>query len=272
MARSLRWRIPAACLGVAAAAAVIFSRGDVVGSLADSLCGGALMLAAVFIAADPATAPEAPALQLAYGAGCGLLTVLLRAIGGAPEVVVFAILLMNALKEALEKLLERVMRRWTREAPVAAPQETVEAAAPAVEAEPEPVAEETPEVPEEAEALPEEPGIGEPEPAKELPAPDPEAEELSGGSLAELARKLGLSENEEPEKTAEAAAPAPLQEDDGEAAIEGEIAGIDLDTLLREEIPELLREEAPAEAVSEAPAADTMEDAPEDAGQEEAKS
>lgn len=105
--RVLKWRIPAAFIAVTALAALVFPQGglDGVHYMAAAVCGGTLLLGAVFMATDSVTSPVAPAAQWVYGAGCGLLTVLIRYRGSFPDGVAFAILMMNALVWLLDKHL-----------------------------------------------------------------------------------------------------------------------------------------------------------------------
>jgi electron transport complex protein RnfD len=60
------------------------------------LTSGGMMCVAFFIATDYVTSPNTKAGQLVFGAGCGLLTFVIRTWGAYPEGVAFAILLMNA--------------------------------------------------------------------------------------------------------------------------------------------------------------------------------
>lgn len=69
------------------------------------LSGGA-MLGAFFIATDYVSSPSSRAGQLVFGAGCGLLTWVIRSYGGYPEGVAFAVLLMNALTPAIDRLIK----------------------------------------------------------------------------------------------------------------------------------------------------------------------
>lgn len=62
------------------------------------------MFGAFFIATDPVTAPNSRRARLCYGAGIGLLTVLLRTSSNYPEGVAFAVLLMNAATPLLDRL------------------------------------------------------------------------------------------------------------------------------------------------------------------------
>jgi len=62
-----------------------------------ALFSGGLMLGAVYMATDPVTAPITNRGRWIFGAGIGVLVVLIRTWGGLPEGVMYAILLMNAL-------------------------------------------------------------------------------------------------------------------------------------------------------------------------------
>ena len=94
----IRWPIPAAMLGSVAAAAGLFHALDpgCYPGVWFHLFSGGLMLGAFFIATDPVTSPVTLVGQFIFGAGCGLLTFVIRTWGGYPEGVAFAVLLMNA--------------------------------------------------------------------------------------------------------------------------------------------------------------------------------
>lgn len=67
------------------------------------LLTGGLMLGAVFMATDMVTSPMTKSGQLLFGAGCGVLTILIRVFGAYPEGVSFAILIMNAFVPLINK-------------------------------------------------------------------------------------------------------------------------------------------------------------------------
>ncbi len=67
------------------------------------LLAGGLMLGALFMATDMVTSPMTFGGMLVYGAGCGLITVLIRVWGSYPEGVSFAILIMNAAVPLINK-------------------------------------------------------------------------------------------------------------------------------------------------------------------------
>lgn len=58
---------------------------------------GGIFLGAFFMATDMVTSPVTSAGMAIFGAGCGILTMIIRKWGGYPEGVSFAILLMNSV-------------------------------------------------------------------------------------------------------------------------------------------------------------------------------
>lgn len=71
------------------------------------LLTGATMLGAFFIVTEPVSGPKSPKAKLLFGAGVGLLVYLIRAWGGYPDGLAFAVLLMNLAVPALERLAVR---------------------------------------------------------------------------------------------------------------------------------------------------------------------
>ena len=103
--RVISVRIPAAYLGTAALVAFLFPGGDS-GRLewtAAQLLSGGLLLGAIFMATDPTTSPVTPRGQVAFGVGCGLLTMLLRYHSSYPEGVGWALLTMNCCVWLLDR-------------------------------------------------------------------------------------------------------------------------------------------------------------------------
>ena len=91
-------RIPAAYIGTVAVLALITCKtGTPLEWMAYQVLSGGLLLGAIFMATDYATSPATPVGQYVYGVGCGCLTVFFRYFGLFPEVVTYAILIMNAL-------------------------------------------------------------------------------------------------------------------------------------------------------------------------------
>lgn len=96
------WRTPVFMVGTFALLMFI-SGGDV---LAHVLSGG-LVFGAVFMATDYVTSPITAPGRMIFGAGCGLLTFLIRKFGGYPEGVMFSILIMNSIVPFLNKITPR---------------------------------------------------------------------------------------------------------------------------------------------------------------------
>ncbi|TVR05326.1 MAG: RnfABCDGE type electron transport complex subunit D [Spirochaetaceae bacterium] len=67
------------------------------------LFSGGLMLAAFYMITDIVTTPYTPIGNMIFGAGVGLLVVLIRLFGGFSEGVGFAILIMNALTPIINR-------------------------------------------------------------------------------------------------------------------------------------------------------------------------
>ena len=68
------------------------------------LLSGGLMLGAIFMATDYTTSPVTHGGQIAFGIGCGLLTIALRYFGSYVEGVSYAILIMNCCVGFFDKL------------------------------------------------------------------------------------------------------------------------------------------------------------------------
>ena len=88
----ISWRIPAVYIGTVAALSFLLGRDA--GALYEIMAGG-LMLGAFFMATDYTTNPMTDKGHIIFAAGCGLLTMLIRAYGGYPEGVSYSILIMN---------------------------------------------------------------------------------------------------------------------------------------------------------------------------------
>ena len=111
-------RIPVAYLGAVAVLTLVFHKTDsAVDWMLYSLFSGGVMLGAIFMATDYATSPATPVGQVAYGLGCGVLTVIFRYFGLFPEGVTYAILLMNALGWFIDR--HTALRRFGQQKGVA---------------------------------------------------------------------------------------------------------------------------------------------------------
>ncbi len=105
--RVISWHIPVAMLGTVTLMATGFHL-LAPQSYADPglyLLSGSLILGAFFIATDYVTSPSTGVGQILFGVGCGMLVFIIRAWGGYPEGVAFAVLLMNALTPLIDHYL-----------------------------------------------------------------------------------------------------------------------------------------------------------------------
>ncbi len=65
---------------------------------------GGLMLGAFFMATDYTTSPMTKPGRIIYAVGCGVLTVIIRLVGGYPEGVSYSILFMNVMTPLIDML------------------------------------------------------------------------------------------------------------------------------------------------------------------------
>jgi len=94
----LNWRIPVGILAtVAVFATVLHAVNPRYPDALFMLSSGGLMLGAVYMATDLVTSPITNTGRWIFAAGVGVLVVVIRAWGGLPEGVMYAILLMNAV-------------------------------------------------------------------------------------------------------------------------------------------------------------------------------
>jgi electron transport complex protein RnfD len=103
--RIIYWQVPVFFIGsVAVFSGVLWmldpSRN--MNPLFHGLTGG-LVLGAFFMATDMVTSPVTRTGMAIFGAGCGVLTMIIRKWGGYPEGVSFAILIMNSLTPLIDQ-------------------------------------------------------------------------------------------------------------------------------------------------------------------------
>ncbi len=103
--RYIGWEIPGSYIGTVALLCWIFggSEGLFSGNILFHVFAGGLMLGAFYMATDMVTSPLTRKGRLIFGIGCGLITVLIRLIGGYPEGVSYSILLMNLLVPVIDR-------------------------------------------------------------------------------------------------------------------------------------------------------------------------
>ena len=102
----INWRIPVTYVGVFAVLIFLFAPGhhfDVIYML-EEVCGGGLLLGAIFMATDYVTSPITPNGKIVFGCCLGLLTFIFRMYGGSAEGVSYAIIFCNLLVPLIERV------------------------------------------------------------------------------------------------------------------------------------------------------------------------
>ena len=94
----ISWHIPVSFIATVAGITWL-SGGDPV----LAVLSGGLVLGAFFMATDYVTAPQIRRAQVCFGIGCGGITALIRLLGGYPEGVCYAIIIMNLFTPLLDR-------------------------------------------------------------------------------------------------------------------------------------------------------------------------
>ncbi len=97
---TIKWIIPIVYIGTVAVLALVVDGGSM---LLYHVFGGGLILGAFFMATDYATSPITDKGKIIYAVGAGILTMLIRKVGGYPEGVSYSILLMNIMTPLIDK-------------------------------------------------------------------------------------------------------------------------------------------------------------------------
>ena len=103
--RYIDWRIPIAYIVTVAIIGWMFGgkTGLFTGNMLFQIFSGGLILGAFFMATDMVTTPLSRKGHVIFGIGCGLLTIVIRLVGGYPEGVSYSILLMNLTTPLIDK-------------------------------------------------------------------------------------------------------------------------------------------------------------------------
>jgi len=103
--RYIGWKIPFTYIGTVALLEWIFGGSDglFTGNILFHVLSGGLILGAFFMATDMVTSPVTFKGRIYFGIGCGIITVVIREVGGYPEGVSYSILLMNLLVPVLDR-------------------------------------------------------------------------------------------------------------------------------------------------------------------------
>jgi electron transport complex protein RnfD len=107
----IRWEIPVAFLAGIFVTALVFNAMDsakYAGPIFHLLTGYTL-IGAFFLATEDSSSPVNCIPMLVYGAGAGIMTVLIRNIGAYVDGVVFAVLLMNLVNPLVDKIRPKAL-------------------------------------------------------------------------------------------------------------------------------------------------------------------
>lgn len=97
--RVITWHAPVTFIATVFALTAIFGEQPIY-----HLFAGGLFLGAIFMATDYVTTPQTNLGRIIFGAGAGILTVIIRLYGSYPEGVSFAILIMNTVVPHINRL------------------------------------------------------------------------------------------------------------------------------------------------------------------------
>jgi electron transport complex protein RnfD len=106
----IKWHVPVFMIGTVGLMTFVFGgkAGLFTGDPILNMISGGLILGAFFMATDMVTIPITTKGQIIFAVGAGLLTVLIRLLGGYPEGVCYAILLMNCVTPLIDRLVKPV--------------------------------------------------------------------------------------------------------------------------------------------------------------------
>mgnify|MGYP001038304347 CR=1 FL=1 len=101
----IEWRIPGTYIATVALLTWVFGGPDglFTGNALFHILAGGLILGAFYMATDMVTSPVSPKGMIIFGVGCGVLTSIIRLIGGYPEGVSYSILLMNVATPLIDR-------------------------------------------------------------------------------------------------------------------------------------------------------------------------
>ena len=93
----INWHVPVVMIGTVGVLTAAFGHDPIL-----HMMSGGLILGAFFMATDMVTIPITVKGQIVFAVGAGCLTVLIRLLGGYPEGVCYAILLMNSVTPLID--------------------------------------------------------------------------------------------------------------------------------------------------------------------------
>lgn len=103
----INWHVPVFMIGTVGIITWIFApTGFFTGDPLFNMMAGGLILGAFFMATDMVTIPITIKGQMIFAVGAGVITSLIRLIGGYPEGVCYSILLMNAVTPLIDRFVQ----------------------------------------------------------------------------------------------------------------------------------------------------------------------
>ncbi|MFQ5841188.1 MAG: RnfABCDGE type electron transport complex subunit D [Thermodesulfobacteriota bacterium] len=115
----ITWHIPVTFIGTVFILSGVFwliNPARYINPIFHILTGG-LMLGAFFMATDMVTSPLTNRGMMVFGAGCGVITIIIRLFGGYPEGVSYSILLMNAATPLIDRYTRPTTFGWKEVSP-----------------------------------------------------------------------------------------------------------------------------------------------------------
>ncbi len=97
----INWQVPVTMIATVGVLTGVFGGDPLV-----HMMSGGLILGAFYMATDMVTIPITIKGQIIFAIGAGILTVLIRLLGGYPEGVCYAILLMNCVTPLIDRLVK----------------------------------------------------------------------------------------------------------------------------------------------------------------------
>ena len=103
----IKWQVPVFMIGTVGLLTWIFGPASLfTGDPLFHMLAGGLIIGAFFMATDMVTTPITVKGQIIFAVGAGAITVLIRLVGGYPEGVCYAILLMNAVTPLIDRFVK----------------------------------------------------------------------------------------------------------------------------------------------------------------------
>lgn len=104
----IKWQVPVSMIATVGILTWTFggSNGLFTGDPVFHMMAGGLIIGAFFMATDMVTTPITTKGQIIFAVGCGIITTLIRLVGGYPEGVCYSILLMNCLTPLIDRIVK----------------------------------------------------------------------------------------------------------------------------------------------------------------------